>query len=86
MAQVTRRPSSEKRQDNLKTKSRPRSMRKLPLELHEKVHGRKANLAINISPRTIEVKFMYTEEAEAYAEAVKNTRPSMNQYKQREYK
>ncbi|XMA09242.1 hypothetical protein WAI453_002033 [Rhynchosporium graminicola] len=29
---------------------------------------------------------MYTEEAEAYAEAVKNTRPSMNQYKQREYK
>ncbi|CZS89831.1 uncharacterized protein RAG0_01075 [Rhynchosporium agropyri] len=37
-------------------------------------------------PRTIEVKFMYTEEAEAYAEAVKNTRPSMNQYKQREYK
>ncbi|KAL2068779.1 hypothetical protein VTL71DRAFT_15117 [Oculimacula yallundae] len=47
---------------------RPRFMKTLPLELREMIYG------YVIEPRTIEIIFMTNEEAEAYAQSIRNRR------------
>ncbi|KAH9224418.1 hypothetical protein DL95DRAFT_452184 [Leptodontidium sp. 2 PMI_412] len=56
----------------LNTKSRPRFMRKLPLELREMASF--LTLFVVPVPRTIEVEFMSKEEAEAHAQVIQNAR------------
>ncbi|KAH7409164.1 hypothetical protein BKA64DRAFT_704949 [Cadophora sp. MPI-SDFR-AT-0126] len=61
-------PPSKKIKVILSTKSRPRFMRKLPLELREMVYK------YLLVPRTIEVEIMTKTEAEAYAKTIQNAK------------
>ncbi|KAH7336449.1 hypothetical protein BKA65DRAFT_553098 [Rhexocercosporidium sp. MPI-PUGE-AT-0058] len=64
-------PPPKKTKVILTTKARPRLMCKLPLELREMVY------IYLLCPRTIEVKFMSKEEAEAHAQAILNARSNV---------
>ncbi|PVH88642.1 hypothetical protein DL98DRAFT_524289 [Cadophora sp. DSE1049] len=61
-------PPSKKVNVILNTKSRPRFMRKLPLELREIIYS---HLLV---PRTIEVKFLSKTQAEARSQAIQNAK------------